>query len=56
MSATSTGSTAALNRPPAIPFCPNYSYRLPKATGLHLCLLLNFGMPRLEIKRLVLAL
>jgi hypothetical protein len=27
-----------------------------KATGLHLCLLLNFGKPRLEIKRVVLAL
>jgi len=26
------------------------------ATGLHLCLLLNFGKPRLEIKRMVLAL
>jgi GxxExxY protein len=26
------------------------------ATGLHLCLLLNFGKPRLEIKRIVLAL
>jgi hypothetical protein len=25
-----------------------------KASGLHLCLLLNFGKPRLEIKRLVL--
>jgi GxxExxY protein len=24
-----------------------------KATGLHLCLLLNFGNPRLAIKRLV---
>ena len=24
-----------------------------KATGLHLCLLLNFGNPRLEIKRVV---
>jgi hypothetical protein len=24
-----------------------------RATGLHLCLLLNFGRPRLEIKRLV---
>ena len=32
--------------------CRNY----PKATGLHLCLLLNFGTPRLEIKRIVLAL
>ena len=32
--------------------CPNYL----KATGLHLCLLLNFGKPRLEIKRIVLAL
>ncbi len=29
--------------------CVNYL----KATGLHLCLLLNFGNPRLEIKRLV---
>jgi GxxExxY protein len=27
-----------------------------KATGLHLCLLLNFGKPRLEIKRIVLEL
>jgi GxxExxY protein len=26
----------------------------PKATGWHLCLLLNFGKPRLEIKRTVL--
>jgi GxxExxY protein len=32
--------------------CLNYL----KATGLHLCLLLNFGRPRLEIKRIVLAL
>jgi GxxExxY protein len=30
--------------------CLNYL----KATGLHLCLLLNFGKPRLEIKRIVL--
>ena len=29
--------------------CLNYL----KATGLHLCLLLNFGRPRLEIQRLV---
>ncbi len=29
--------------------CVNYL----EATGLHLCLLLNFGNPRLEIKRLV---
>lgn len=29
--------------------CVNYL----KATSLHLCLLLNFGNPRLEIKRLV---
>jgi GxxExxY protein len=29
--------------------CLNYL----KATGLHMCLLLNFGSPRLEIKRLV---
>jgi GxxExxY protein len=29
--------------------CTNYL----KATGLRLCLLLNFGMPRLEIKRMV---
>ena len=29
--------------------CANYL----KATGLHLCLLLNFGQPRLEIKRVV---
>ena len=28
--------------------CVNYL----KATGLHLCLLLNFGNPRLEIKRI----
>jgi GxxExxY protein len=27
-----------------------------KAAGLHLCLLLNFGRPRLEIKRVVLGL
>ena len=32
--------------------CLNYL----KATGLHLCLLFNFGKPRLEIKRIVLAL
>ena len=32
--------------------CLNYL----KATGLHLCLLLNFGKPRLEIRRIVLAL
>jgi GxxExxY protein len=30
--------------------CLNYL----KATGLHLCLLLNFGTPRPEIKRIVL--
>ena len=30
--------------------CLNYL----RATGLHLCLLLNFGKPRLEIKRIVL--
>jgi GxxExxY protein len=30
--------------------CLNYL----KATGLHLCPLLNFGKPRLEIKRIVL--
>jgi GxxExxY protein len=30
--------------------CLNYL----KATGLHLCLLLNFGKPRIEIKRIVL--
>lgn len=29
--------------------CINYL----KATGLHLCLLLNFSKPRLEIKRMV---
>ena len=29
--------------------CTNYL----KGTGLHLCLLLNFGKPRLEIKRVV---
>ena len=29
--------------------CTNYL----KATGLQLCLLLNFGKPRLEIKRMV---
>jgi len=29
--------------------CLNYL----KATGLHLCLLLNFGKPRVEIKRIV---
>ena len=32
--------------------CLNYL----KATGLHLCLLFNFGKPRLEIKCIVLAL
>ena len=32
--------------------CLNYL----KATGLHLCLLLNFSKPRLEIKRIVLGL
>ena len=32
--------------------CLNYL----KATGLHLCLLLNFANPRLEIKRIVLGL
>ena len=32
--------------------CLNYL----KATGLQLCLLLNFGKPRLEVKRVVLAL
>ncbi len=32
--------------------CLNYL----QATGLHLCLLLNFGKPRLEIKRIVLGL
>jgi len=32
--------------------CLNYL----KVTGLHLCLLLNFGTPRLEIKRIVLGL
>jgi GxxExxY protein len=32
--------------------CLNYL----KAAGLHLCLLLNFGRPRREIKRVVLAL
>jgi GxxExxY protein len=32
--------------------CLNYL----KATGLHLCLLLNFGKPRLEIKCIVLGL
>jgi GxxExxY protein len=32
--------------------CLNYL----KASGLHLCLLLNFGKPRLEIKRVVLGL
>jgi GxxExxY protein len=29
--------------------CTNYL----KATGLHLCLLLNFGKSRLEVKRVV---
>lgn len=29
--------------------CTNYI----KGTGVHLCLLLNFGNPRLEIKRIV---
>ena len=32
--------------------CLNYL----KAAGLHICLLLNFGKPRLEIKRIVLTL
>ena len=32
--------------------CLNYL----KATGLHLCLLINFGKPRLEVKRIVLCL
>jgi GxxExxY protein len=32
--------------------CLNYL----KATGLHLCLLINFGKPRVEIKRIVLGL
>ena len=32
--------------------CLNYL----KATGQHLCLLLNFATPRLEIKRIVLSL
>ena len=32
--------------------CLNYL----NATGLHFCLLLNFGKPRLEIKRIVLGL
>lgn len=32
--------------------CMNYL----RATGLHVCLLLNFGSPRLEIKRIVLGL
>ena len=32
--------------------CPNYL----KATGLHLCLLVNFGKTRLEVKRIVLCL
>lgn len=29
--------------------CMNYL----KATGLHLCLLINFGHPKIEIKRIV---
>jgi GxxExxY protein len=32
--------------------CLNY----PKATSLHLCLLLNFGQPRVEVRRVVLRL
>jgi GxxExxY protein len=32
--------------------CLNYL----KATGLHLCLLINFGKTRLEVKRIVLCL
>ena len=32
--------------------CLNYL----KATGLHLCLLVNFGKTRLEVKRIVLCL
>ena len=31
--------------------CLNYL----KATGLHVCLLLNFGKPRVEVKRIVLS-
>jgi GxxExxY protein len=30
--------------------CMNYL----RATGMHLCLLMNFGMPRLEVRRVVL--
>jgi GxxExxY protein len=29
--------------------CLNYL----RATGRHLCLLMNFGMPRLEVRRIV---
>jgi GxxExxY protein len=29
--------------------CVNYL----RATGLHLCLLMNFGRPRLEVRRVV---
>lgn len=32
--------------------CLNYL----RATGRHLCLLMNFGMPRLEVKRIVMGL
>jgi site-specific DNA-cytosine methylase len=37
--------------PPLFAYYVAHAYL--KATGLHFCLLLNFGKPRLEIKRVV---